>query len=331
MRIHPLCVGFVAVISARGAQMDIHTAARENNIEQLRQLIEHGAQINAVDARGFAPLHHAARQGHAEALELLLRSRDILVNQRCQTGATALHLAAFNAHLAVTNALLDQVGIEPSLEDAQGDTPLSLAVAGMEENPEFGRVARAIAQELNFNQYRVAARDVMILNQRFRLQPAADRPQAPQQQGQVAIIAQQNVNVVQQQQQNPGVFKKMVDGICVVANHPDMQVVFRDVAPYVVPKAVDYVTKLANLKEQPSKIVHNLADNVMKQYGIQPAGRPAPAQQPAAEGQQDNLVGKCAKAVGETINRPKKSISQRVGGIGFAAVKLAYISTRDKM
>lgn len=47
-------------------------AVREGNLEELRQLLNGGADVEERDEQGWTPLHWAAGQGHTEIVRLLL-------------------------------------------------------------------------------------------------------------------------------------------------------------------------------------------------------------------------------------------------------------------
>ena len=49
-------------------------AAIEGNTDRIHGLIEARASVNQADAGGWAPLHYAARGGHAIAVRALLRA-----------------------------------------------------------------------------------------------------------------------------------------------------------------------------------------------------------------------------------------------------------------
>lgn len=53
--------------------MPLHSAVAANSLEIVRRLLEHGADVNAVQADGFTPLHGAAHNGNREMVELLLK------------------------------------------------------------------------------------------------------------------------------------------------------------------------------------------------------------------------------------------------------------------
>ena len=55
-----------------GPSVDIHKAAKEGNIEVVKQYIAAGAAVNAKRHDGTTPLHEAARPDNKEIVELLI-------------------------------------------------------------------------------------------------------------------------------------------------------------------------------------------------------------------------------------------------------------------
>lgn len=93
-------------------------------------LEEAGADPDARDDLGMAPLHHAAKEGHEVIARLLLEAgadRDA----QSESGRTPLHLAALFGREAVAQLLLD-AGADKDTRDNNGATPLALA---MEPHP----------------------------------------------------------------------------------------------------------------------------------------------------------------------------------------------------
>ena len=51
---------------------DIWEAAKQGNIEAVKQHLAAGTDVNAKDTVGGTPLHWAAHHGHKETVELLI-------------------------------------------------------------------------------------------------------------------------------------------------------------------------------------------------------------------------------------------------------------------
>ena len=57
---HLLLTTIAAVVLVGcGPSMSIHDAARDGNIEVVKQHLAAGADVNAIDRRGWTPLHQA--------------------------------------------------------------------------------------------------------------------------------------------------------------------------------------------------------------------------------------------------------------------------------
>lgn len=89
-------------------------AARGNQIDLLRQLLEMGADPNVGDLR-YTPLCAAAERGHTSCLNLLLEA-GADPNLRAPWPITPLQLAAAHGHASAVAALL-KAGADPSLPD----------------------------------------------------------------------------------------------------------------------------------------------------------------------------------------------------------------------
>ena len=116
---------------AAGGQAPLHLAARWGHAAAVRLLVSAGAKVQASDDTGASPLHLAAQHGHAEA------ARDLLAagakhSCRNNEGERPLHMAAAAGFPALV-ALLCEAGAEAEAADNAGSTALHAAVRGWQE------------------------------------------------------------------------------------------------------------------------------------------------------------------------------------------------------
>ena len=80
--------------TAKAPDISIYEAAREGNIEAVKQHIAAGTDVNAKGDGGVTPLHIAPLGSHKEVAELLI-AKGADVNAKKDDGETPLHDAAF--------------------------------------------------------------------------------------------------------------------------------------------------------------------------------------------------------------------------------------------
>ncbi len=96
-------------------------------------LIEKGADVNARNNEGRTPLHYAVWHDNKTELVSLLIEKGADLNARHEVGMTPLHEAVwFNSPNAVR--LLLQKGANPFIKDNHGRTPLALARVKVDEH-----------------------------------------------------------------------------------------------------------------------------------------------------------------------------------------------------
>lgn len=83
----------------------LHQAAADGDIEQVKQLISKGADVNAKDEEEKTPLHYAAEAGKMEVVKLLVEA-GADVNAMGNNDWPPLCIAAENNHIAVSEYLI---------------------------------------------------------------------------------------------------------------------------------------------------------------------------------------------------------------------------------
>lgn len=96
-------------------------ASKQGNLPIIAFLLLHGYSISP-DASGYLPQHIAAREGHVEALDILLQAGAAIDAPDKFANWTPLFHAANEGHLACVQALL-RAGASVTVVDDQGKTP----------------------------------------------------------------------------------------------------------------------------------------------------------------------------------------------------------------
>ncbi|NLJ34766.1 MAG: ankyrin repeat domain-containing protein [candidate division WS1 bacterium] len=91
--------------------VEIHEAARQGNMVELKALLHRGADVNAEDILGWTPLHRAAAEGHTATCALLLDRGKADVNAKSSEGWTPLASAVVNDRTATANLLRRHGGV----------------------------------------------------------------------------------------------------------------------------------------------------------------------------------------------------------------------------
>jgi len=103
-------------------------SSKGENIQQITELIEAGANINAVKIeQKETPLHIAIRYGHKEVAEFLL-NEGANINALERRKWTPLHTAVKSGKMEVAELLLDR-GANVNSVDKKGRTPLSIVAS----------------------------------------------------------------------------------------------------------------------------------------------------------------------------------------------------------
>ena len=103
----------------------LHCAAQNGHTDIVVALTEKRANIYTTDEFGQTPLHYAAKNGHTETV-LALIEKDANIYTTTPFGITPLHYAAKNGHTETTLALIEK-GPDVNATSHNSKTPLYLA------------------------------------------------------------------------------------------------------------------------------------------------------------------------------------------------------------
>ncbi|NXG51236.1 INVS protein, partial [Psilopogon haemacephalus] len=106
----------------------LHAAALSGHVSTVELLLEHKAQVDALDVMKHTPLFRACEMGHKEVIQTLIKggARVDLVDQ---DGHSPLHWAALGGNADVCQILIENK-INPNVQDYAGRTPLQCAAYG---------------------------------------------------------------------------------------------------------------------------------------------------------------------------------------------------------
>jgi ankyrin repeat protein len=120
---------------AENKDTPLHHAMSHGNIDIVKELLNIGADVDAVNQDWDTPLHNASANGHDEVVEVLLdKESGRLADMKAvnQDWDTPLHNASANGHDEVVEVLLDKESgrlADMKAVNKDGDTPLHLASA----------------------------------------------------------------------------------------------------------------------------------------------------------------------------------------------------------
>ena len=128
-----------------GPSVDLHKAAKEGNIEAVKQHLAAGTDVNAKDVfMGMTPLHEAASGGHKEIADLLIangadvNAKDGGLVPPLHFESTPLHSAVGGNHKEVAELLIAKGADVNAKGVLDGNTPLHWAAwNGHTEVAEF--------------------------------------------------------------------------------------------------------------------------------------------------------------------------------------------------
>lgn len=106
-------------------RLPLHAAAVGGDLQQLRQVLAAGGNVNAPDDTGITPLHCAAQSGNVDLVRLLL-SHGARLDARDNIGETPIYPALRSGSEPVVRLLLES-GAGLRSANVMGLTPLHIA------------------------------------------------------------------------------------------------------------------------------------------------------------------------------------------------------------
>jgi hypothetical protein len=112
--------GKYSVGYAGNLNSDLLTAAKQGDTNQVKDLLDRGADVNAKHKGGQTALMYAVIKGHTDTIKILL-DKGADVNAKDMYGDTALMEATFKGHTGTIKILLDR-GADVNAKDEDGYT-----------------------------------------------------------------------------------------------------------------------------------------------------------------------------------------------------------------
>ena len=94
-------------------------------VETVQLLVDHGADVNALDLSHSTPLHLASLQGVLDAVQVLIK-HGADVNARNETNLTPLHGVSLLGDVQIVQLLIDH-GADVTAKDWNDEMPLHYA------------------------------------------------------------------------------------------------------------------------------------------------------------------------------------------------------------
>ena len=111
----------------------LHFSCRDGNVDIVRTLVKHKANVNAKTDSGDTPLTIAVRHKHDDVIHALLSDSQCSVDAKGQDGYTALQYSSRYGHVDIVWTLVKHKANVNAKTDS-GDTPITLAVRHKHDN-----------------------------------------------------------------------------------------------------------------------------------------------------------------------------------------------------
>lgn len=167
-KLDPAVAAKMKLQQGAASEIDIWSAAREGNRDEVTRLLAKGVSINARQSgSGSTPLNTAALFGQTELAKLLMeKGADISIANA--DGNTALHIASFFANEELVKLLLDKRA-SVQVKSGRGETPIDVVKSEWNDSLEgfYTSIGEQIGVALDLEKIRLTRPRILRLLQDF--------------------------------------------------------------------------------------------------------------------------------------------------------------------
>ncbi len=124
----------------------LHQACEDNDLNQVKSLVDAGNDVNMPDHNNWTPLIWASALNHGEVAQFLV-DQGADVNARTKNGSVPLHWAAYNGNTDLMRSLLSK-GADVNAVDEFGQSVL-LSAAAYSMSPETVKLVLEASAQVN--------------------------------------------------------------------------------------------------------------------------------------------------------------------------------------
>jgi ankyrin repeat protein len=119
--------GFTQPKAIHHNPFQLHYAAKNGDIKEIKHLVESGWNVNQEDAYSSRPLYVASKYGHLEAVKYFI-AKGADIHDDGYTGETALHEAIYKKHYDVARVLVEMGHAIVTMPNMKDISPLNMVL-----------------------------------------------------------------------------------------------------------------------------------------------------------------------------------------------------------
>ncbi|XP_012152151.1 uncharacterized protein LOC105664036 [Megachile rotundata] len=105
----------------------LHFAAKGPSLEVIKFILDHNLSVNVKNSDSQSPLHIAAAYDRRDIVRFFVKNTDLYIDNKDSNGKTPLHIAAQDGNTDIVDILLKN-NANPNIKDVAGFSPLHSAV-----------------------------------------------------------------------------------------------------------------------------------------------------------------------------------------------------------